>query len=104
MGRGDVAFANVKPVATALRAGERLAEIETIKAMVDVHAPVSGKIAEVNRALNLGPEAINQSPYETGWLAVMEPSAWEAERPRLLGPTAYFAVMQKQVAEDLRGT
>ena len=101
---GDVAFANVKPVGTALKAGEVLAEIETIKAMVDVHAPVSGKILEVNGALNLGPEAINQSPYEAGWLAVIEPGAWDAERPGLLGPAAYFAVMQKQVEEDLRGS
>jgi glycine cleavage system H protein len=101
---GDVAFANVKEGRTALKAGEVFAEIETIKAMVDVHAPVSGKVVEVNGALNLGPETINQDPYEKGWLAVMEPSAWKAERPSLLGPEAYFAVMQRQVQEDLKGT
>ncbi len=100
---GDVAFASVKPAGTSLKAGEGLGEIETIKAMVDVAAPVSGRVVEVNGALNLRPEAINQSPYEAGWLAVMEPSAWEAERSGLLGPAAYFAVMQKQVEEDLKG-
>lgn len=100
---GDVAFANVKAAGTALKLGEVFAEIETIKAMVDVHAPVSGKVLEVNGALDLGPEAINQSPFEAGWLAVMEPSAWEDERSKLLGPAAYFAVMQKQVQEDLKG-
>ncbi len=99
---GDVAFANVKAAGTSLRASEALGEIETIKAMVEVAAPVSGKVLEVNGALNLGPEAINQSPYEAGWLAVMEPSAWEAERAGLLGPAAYFVVMQKQVEEDLK--
>ncbi len=101
---GDVAFASVKPAGTALKAGESLGEIETIKAMVDVRAPVSGKVLEVNGALISGPEAINQWPYETGWLAVMEPSAWDAERPGLLGPAAYFALMQKQVEEDLKGS
>ncbi len=101
---GDVAFANVKPAGTVLKAGETFAEVETIKAMVEVHAPVSGKLVEVNEALNLGPEAINQAPYEAGWLAVMEPSAWDAERPGLLGPAAYFAVMQKRMEEDLKGT
>ncbi len=100
---GDVAFANVKAAGTAVKAGETFAEIETIKAMVDVHAPVSGKVLEVNGALNLGPEVINQSPYDAGWLAVMEPSGWDAERPGLLGPAAYFAVMRKQVEEDLEG-
>ncbi len=101
---GDVAFANVKAAGTVLKAGEALAEIETIKAMVDVHAPVSGKVAEVNAGLKLSPELINQDPYDKGWLAAMEPSAWEAERPNLLGPAAYFAVMQRQVQEDLKGT
>jgi glycine cleavage system H protein len=100
---GDVAFANVKPAGTRLAAGGQFAEIETIKAMVDLHAPISGTIVEVNAALNLGPEAINQSPYEAGWLAVIEPRDWDAERSKLLGPAAYFAVMQKQVEEDLKG-
>ena len=100
---GDVAFANVKPTGTKLAPGDQFAEIETIKAMVDLHAPVSGTIVEVNAALNASPEAINQSPYEAGWLAVIEPSAWSADRPKLLGPAVYFAVMQAQVQEDLKG-
>ena len=100
---GDVAFANVKPVGSKLAAGEQLAEIETIKAMVELHAPVSGTVVEVNAALNAGPEVINQSPYEAGWLAVVEPAAWETERPKLLDAPAYFAVMQGQVQEDLKG-
>ncbi len=99
---GDVAFANVKAAGTKLAAGDQFAEIETIKAMVDLHAPVSGTIAEINAALNMSPETINQDPYEKGWLAVIEPSAWWEERSRLLGPAAYFAVMQKQVEEDLK--
>ncbi len=100
---GDVAFAKVKPAGTALKPGETFAEVETIKAMVDLHAPLSGKIVEVNRALDMGPEAINQSPYEGGWLAVVEPSAWEVERTMLVGPAVYFAVMQNQVEKDLKG-
>ena len=100
---GDVAFANVKPAGTRLATGDQFAEIETIKAMVDLHAPISGTIVEVNGALNLSPEAINQAPYEAGWMAVIEPSAWDAERSKLLGPAAYFAVMQAQVQEDLKG-
>ena len=100
---GDVAFANVKPAGTRLAAGGQFAEIETIKAMVDLHAPISGSIVEANAALNASPEAINQAPYEAGWLAVIEPAAWEEERSKLLGPAAYFAVMQAQVQEDLKG-
>jgi glycine cleavage system H protein len=72
---GDVAFANVRPVGTRLAAGEQMAEIETIKAMVEVAARVGGSIVEVNGALDTAPEAINQSPYEAGWLALIEPAA-----------------------------
>ena len=100
---GDVAFASLKPAGTGLAAGDPFAEIETIKAVVDLRAPISGTIVEVNAALNAGPEAINQSPYEAGWLAVIEPSDWAADRPKLLGPAAYFAVMQAQVQKDLKG-
>jgi glycine cleavage system H protein len=100
---GDVAFANVKPAGTRLAPGDQFAEIETIKAMVDLHTPISCTIIEVNATLNASPEAINQSPYEAGWLAVVEPAAWEQERSKLLDPAAYFAVMQAQVQEDLKG-
>ena len=99
---GDVAFANVKPAGTRLAAGDPFAEIETIKAMLDLHAPIGGLIAEVNAELSSSPEAINQSPYEAGWLAVIEPGAWEADRLKLLGPAAYFAFMEAQVQEDLK--
>lgn len=99
---GDVAFANVKPVGTRVIAGALVAEIETIKAMVEVASPISGKIIEANASLGATPEAINQSPYEAGWLAIMEPSAWEAERSKLLDGLGYFAVMKAQVQEDLK--
>jgi len=100
---GDVAFTNVKPAGTKLAVGGQFAEIETIKAMVELHAPVGGTIVEVNAALNLGPEAINQAPFDAGWLAVIEPAAWEEERSKLLDAEAYFKVMQAQVQEDLKG-
>ena len=76
---GDVAFANVKPAGTRLTAGGPFAEIETVKAMVDLHAPISGTIVEVNTGLNASPETINQSPYEAGWLAVIEPGMVDSE-------------------------
>ena len=100
---GDVAFANVKPAGTRLVAGGQFAEIETIKAIVELNAPISGTIVEVNPGLNSSPEAINQSPYEGGWLAIIEPSAWDADRSKLIGPAAYFAVMEARVQEDLKG-
>jgi glycine cleavage system H protein len=99
---GDVAFATVQPVGTKLAAGERLAEIETIKTMVELSSPVSGTVAEVNPALDTTPEVINQDPYNKGWLAVVETTAWEAERAKLLEPNAYFSAMQAEAQEELK--
>jgi glycine cleavage system H protein len=99
---GDVAFANMKPLGTLLKAGECFAEIETIKTMAEIRAPVGGIIVEINPALESGPEVINQAPYEAGWLAVIEPCAWEPERSSLLDPAAYLNVMRELLQEDLK--
>lgn len=99
---GDVAFANVKPAGTKLSAGEQFGEIETIKAMVELASPVSGTVVQVNPALDTTPEVINQSPYEDGWLAVIEAANWGTERQKLLEAPAYFQVMQTHVQEELK--
>ena len=69
---GDVAFAEVKPAGTQLAVGDEVAVIETIKVNISLASPVSGKIVEVNPAMETAPEAINQDPYGAGWLAVIE--------------------------------
>jgi len=99
---GDVAFAEVKPVGTVLAAGEEVAVIETIKVNITYTAPVKGKIVDVNLAMNDAPEAINQDPYGTGWLAVMEVTDWDAERAKLLDPQAYFKIMKGQAEEEAK--
>ena len=99
---GDVAFANVKPAGTKVAAGEQFGEIEAIKAMVELASPVNGTIIQVNPALDTTPEVINQSPYQDGWLAVVEATNWGAERQKLLDAPAYFQVMQAHVQEELK--
>jgi glycine cleavage system H protein len=99
---GDVAFANVKPLGTTLKAGDDCAELETMKVNVALPSPVSGKIAEVNRALEMTPEVINQDPYDKGWLAVVEVSDWNADRSQLLDAQSYLAVMQSQAQQELQ--
>jgi len=100
--RGDVAFATVKPVGTKLEEGESIADIETIKMIVELPSPVSGMVVEVNAALEMTPEVINQDPYGDGWLAVVETMYWETERAKLLDPDAYFAAMQTEAQEELK--
>lgn len=99
---GDIAFAEVKPVGTALSIGAEVASIETIKVNVVLSAPVTGTVIEVNPAMETAPEAINQDPYNAGWLAVIAASDWETDRTQLLDPPAYFAVMQAEAEEEAK--
>jgi glycine cleavage system H protein len=99
---GDIAFAEVAEVGTMQAAGEEVAHIETIKVDVSLPAPVSGTVVEVNSRLELEAEIINQSPYEEGWLVVLEAADWEADRANLLNPDAYFAHMQVEAEEEVK--
>lgn len=99
---GDVAFAEIKPVGTVLEAGDEMAIIETIKVNVGLVTPVSGVIIEVNPAMELSPEVINQDPYGEGWLVVIEAKDWPKDRANLLDPQAYFEVMRGQAEEEAK--
>ena len=99
---GDVAFAEVKSQGTKLSFGEEFANIETIKVDIALPSPVTGKVVEVNPVMEEAPEAINQDPYEAGWLAVIQASDWEAERSKLLDPEAYFAHMKLEAEEEIK--
>jgi len=97
---GDVAFAEVRPAGRTVATGDEVALIETIKANVEVISPVSGAVAEVNPALTMTPEVINQDPYGEGWLAVIDASNWSKDRDALLDPQAYFELMKSQAEEE----
>jgi glycine cleavage system H protein len=65
---GEVVFFDPPEVGKTVRKGEPYAEVESVKAVSDVIAPLSGEIVEVNEELSSGPEAINDDPYEGGWM------------------------------------
>lgn len=99
---GDVAFVSVKPPGTVLAAGDEVAEMETIKVNVSLTSPVGGKVIEINPALELNPEMVNQDPYGNGWLAVIEVGNWEGDRAKLLDPQAYFTLMRHQAEQEAK--
>jgi glycine cleavage system H protein len=99
---GDVAFAEVKPAGTTVAAGDEVATIETIKANVEVPSPVGGTVVEVNPAMELSPEAINQDPYGEGWLVVIDAPDWPKDREALLDPQAYFELMKGQAEDEAK--
>jgi glycine cleavage system H protein len=65
---GEVVFFDPPEVGSAVTAGEFYAEVESVKAVSDVIAPLTGEIVEVNTALADTPEAINEDPYGAGWM------------------------------------
>lgn len=99
---GDVAFAEVQPEGTVLAFDDEVAVIETIKADVSLASPVTGSVLEINPAMEIAPEVINQDPYGEGWLAVIEASNWESDRARLLDSQAYFVEMKREAEEEAR--
>jgi glycine cleavage system H protein len=99
---GDVAFAEVKPVGTSLSVGDEVAVIETIKVDISLGAPLSGKIIAVNPDMETAPEAINQDPYQAGWLAFIEPTDWESDRLQLIEPQTYLEKIKIQAEQEVK--
>jgi glycine cleavage system H protein len=85
---GEVVFFDPPEVGSSVTAGESYAEVESVKAVSDVIAPLSGEIVEVNVALGDTPDAINNDPYGDGWMVKVKLSD-ESELDGLLDAAAY---------------
>jgi glycine cleavage system H protein len=89
---GEVVFVDLPEVGFAVSAGVSLMVVESVKAVSDVYAPVSGIIAQVNETLVDQPELLNEDPYGRGWLAVLQLTA-ASEIDQLLDSAAYGALV-----------
>ena len=90
---GEVVFVELPEVGSAIAANSSYAEVESVKAVSDVYAPLSGEVVEVNTALSDKPESINDDPYGDGWIAkvkLSEPSEVES----LLEVDAYKKLLE----------
>jgi glycine cleavage system H protein len=85
---GEVVFFDPPEVGKTVRKGDPYAEVESVKAVSDVIAPLSGEIVEVNGALSSEPEAINEDPYATGWMVKVRLSD-PSELDTLMDAAAY---------------
>ena len=70
----DVVFVELPNVGDTYQRGEVMAVAESVKAASDIYAPIAGKIVAVNDNLEQSPELVNESPYGSGWMVVIEPS------------------------------
>ncbi len=68
----DVVFVELPKVGRVVKQGEETAVVESVKSAFSIYAPVSGTITQVNNALTDDPDLINRSPYEQGWIFVLD--------------------------------
>jgi glycine cleavage system H protein len=87
---GEVVFFDPPEVGSTVTKDESYAEVESVKAVSDVIAPLSGEIVEVNTALGESPDAINDDPYGEGWMVRVKLSD-PGEKDALMDAKAYEA-------------
>ena len=90
---GNVVYVDMPDVDDAVEAGEEFGAVESVKAASDLFSPVSGKVVEVNEALEDQPELINQDAFEN-WIIKVELSD-KSELDALMGAKAYAAFCEK---------
>ena len=85
---GDVVFVELPRAGAKVSQRQSFGVVESVKAVSDLFAPVSGEVVEVNGALAKAPETVNQDPYGQGWMVVIKPSN-AAEWDQLLTSVQY---------------
>ena len=93
---GDIVFVETPEIGRQVDADEACAVVESVKAASDIYAPLAGEVVAVNEALGDTPDAINQSPYDEGWIFALrldDPASYG----ELLDADAYQSVLDEEV-------
>jgi len=91
----DVVFVELPDVGSQIETDEPFGVVESVKAVSDLLAPLSGEVTEVNEALEETPEWVNEEPYGRGWLLVVVPEDLDVIDD-LLSPEAYRAYVEER--------
>jgi len=89
---GDVVFVELPKVGAKVTATKNFGVVESVKAVSDLFAPISGEVVEINGELSQKPETVNQDPYGRGWMIVVKPSN-KGEWDQLLTAQQYEDVL-----------
>lgn len=89
---GDVTLVDLPNAGTQLSAAGHFGDIESVKAVSELVAPLDAEVVEVNAALADKPELVNESPYDKGWMLVLRPKN-AADLDKLLDAAAYTALL-----------
>ena len=91
---GDLVFVNLPEEGDKISIGEAFSDVESVKAVSDVYAPVSGTVCEINEELMDAPEKINEAPYEAWFVKVKDIT----EKEELLSAEEYKAFVESEQA------
>ena len=86
---GDIVFVEFPELNSSVEKGQSTGSIEAVKTVADLYMPISGTVIAVNENLDKNPEAVNDTPYDDGWMVKIE-IANQDEISDLLAATAYY--------------
>jgi len=92
---GDIVYVEMVKVGAQAEMGQRIGEVQSVKAVSDIYSPVSGELLEINEALTEAPELLNQDPHGAGWLARIRMSV-----PQEIGQLMTAADYQAYLGEE----
>jgi glycine cleavage system H protein len=95
---GDVVFLELPEVGRKLQAGEVFGTVESVKAVSELFAPISGEVLEVNSALTDKPETINQDPHGAAWMLVVKITDASALKD-LMDAAGYQAFVEREAKQ-----
>ena len=95
---GDVVFLELPEAGDELKQGEPFGVIESVKAVSDLFAPVTGEVLEANANLQESPELVNDSCYDSGWILALAPTD-EGEFEGLMDANAYRAYAEERAGD-----
>jgi len=90
----DVVYVELPPVGRVVKQGEPIGTVESVKAVSEIFAPVTGKVVEANKTLADQPELVNKDPYGAGWMAVLE-----VADPKAVAPLMDAAAYRRHIGE-----
>jgi glycine cleavage system H protein len=85
---GDITLVTLPKAGTKVNAGERFGDVDSVKAVSELFAPLAGEVVETNPELDAAPERVNEDPYGAGWMIKIRP-ADAASYDGLLSPADY---------------
>lgn len=90
----DIVYLTLPPTGKEVKQSSSFGTVESIKAVSELYAPLSGTVTIVNQELTNHPELINKSPYEEGWIVELRHSKLEEEKGTLLSPEQYLQFLK----------